>query len=156
MAFFIIITIASFGILAWGLIFFSLKNQNIKCTYDILKMITSLTVMLGILGMLTLPSTTISSEVANKWPTLLSYLAISQAVNTVNLFNIYSIVFEQRNPKIDPNLPLWMTSILGILLPFCVTLLTLYFDGWIDFSTLIHGTSNQIVTDWYISILISK
>ena len=110
-------------------------------------MITSLTVMLGILGMLTLPSTTISSEVANKWPTLLSYLAISQAVNTVNLFNIYSIVFEQRNPKIDPNLPLWMTSILGILLPFCVTLLTLYFDGWIDFSTLIHGTSNQIVTD---------
>ena len=155
MAFFIIITIALFGILAWGLIFFSLKNQNIKCTYDILKMITSLTMMLAILGLVTLPSN-ISGEVTNKWLLLLRYLAISQAINTINLFNVYSFVFEQRNPKIDPNLPLWMTTILGILLPFCVTLLTLYFDGWIDFSTLIHGTSNQIVTDWYISILISK
>ena len=155
MAFFIIITIALFGILAWGLIFFSLKNQNIKCTYDILKMITSLTMMFAILGLVTLPSN-ISGEVTNKWLLLLRYLAISQAINTINLFNVYSFVFEQRNPKIDPNLPLWMTSILGILLPFCVTLLTLYFDGWIDFSTLIHGTSNQIVTDWYISILISK
>ena len=55
---------------------------------------------------------------------ILAFYSANQMGNIIVSFNIYSFIFEYRTPKIDPNLPHWITCILGVLIPFFITFST--------------------------------
>ena len=135
----IIITIlAFFGNYAWFLIFWFLRQKSPKCTYDIVKMITIAAIILCAVSLWVL-SVTVVEKVnlglqATKFIIYQAYLFDSQSMNTVTLFNIYSFVFEHREPKIDPNIPHCLTIILGILGPLLMTITTAYMDKLVNFS----------------------
>lgn len=129
---FLEISLTLIGLCAWSLIFLNFAQKSPKCTYDILKIITSfwlifLTIIYGIFSVLIVEKVNYGVEIT-KCIVLFVYFVVCQATNTISFFNIYSIVFEHRNPKIDPNLPNWVNWILGIFIPFSITLLTFLLD----------------------------
>lgn len=121
------------GSIAWILIFSFHKQKNNKCTYDIVKMTTSFTLAFGNFSFLIAFLHFNGVESLNtKWiyiPTAL--LVFSQTFNTILFFNIYSFAFEYRIPKIDPNLPPWLSWILGFLIPFGITISVLLLDKFL-------------------------
>lgn len=129
----VIITILfSLGLCAWILIFLFMKTKKPKCTFDILKMISIIAMILALLSAWIF-SITVAEKVnvgikETKGIILQFYFFLSHMTNTVTLFNIYSFIFEHRNPKIEPNLPHWITCILAFLIPICCTILTYFLD----------------------------
>ena len=132
---FILTIIVHSAIAAWTFIFFFLRNKDLKCTFHIVKLITTATIILSTLFSWIL-STTIDYLGKSEIIMDLIFFSTSQGINSVSFFNIYAFVFEFRNPKIDPNLPKWITMILGVFIPFSMTGLTLVLDKYLspDFS----------------------
>ena len=122
------------GFFAWTLIFFFLKKMNPKCTFDIAKLVTvSIIILSLIIGLIfSILFNFVSSDV-KKVIVILAFFGGSQLFNTILLFNLYAFVFEYRTPKIEPNLPHWISCILGIFLPFCLTLISFYLDKFLNF-----------------------
>ena len=133
---FIVTILFSLGLFAWILIFLFMKAKKPKCTFDLLKMISTIAMIMA-LPSAWIFSITVGEKVnlgiiETKGIILQFYFFLSHMTNTVSLFNLYSFVFEHRNPKIDPNLPHWLTCILAFLIPICCTILTFFLDGLME------------------------
>ena len=127
------------GLCSWSLILFSLKKRSEKCTYDIVKITTTLAMILGIIGWVVLPlprELLGDGSQSQKWSIIFGFLMLSQVLNGATVFNLYSFVFEFRTPKIDLHLPHGLTFLLGLFLPFSLTMLALFLDHCIHDSSL--------------------
>ena len=115
------------GLCAWTLILFFLKKKNPKSTYDVVKILTTATIIFnlfaGWIQNLFIYLVNPGPEMM-KLMVILAFYSANQMGNIIVSFNIYSFIFEYRTPKIDPNLPHWITCILGVLIPFCITYTT--------------------------------
>ena len=129
--FLIIYVLDCLAFISWILILFFLKNKSPKSTSDIVKLITLSTIIVNTL----LTWTTLiilnfedPAKEAIKLIICAREYSFSQMANAVLLFNIYSFAFDYRHPQIDPNLPHWITCILGVSIPLFVTFLTFTLD----------------------------
>ena len=135
------------GLCLWSLILFSLKKRSEKCNYDIVKITTTLAMILGIIGTFVFLSRELLGNGSQKWPIIISFFMANQALNGTIVFNLYSFVFEFRTSKIDLHLPHGMIFILGLFLPFFATVLALLLDHCIHDSSLFsNGLGSQIQT----------
>ena len=113
------------------MIFHFLTKKSPKCTYDIVRLVTVATIIIKlIIGWIAGAIVNLGNPKVEtaKVLVILTYYNTSQMVNAVTLFNVYAFVFEYRTPKIDPNLPHWITCTLGTLLPFLITAFTHVLD----------------------------
>ena len=149
------------GLFSWTLILFFLQKKNPKSTYDIIKILTTSIIILKYLGNWIFAAIINFADPETETVHLIvdtSLYLTSQLVNTVTLFNLYSFAFEYRAPKIDPNLPHWLTCLLGILIPFFVTFLTNALDGLValsnepDYVKYFTGTQGER----FVHIILSK
>lgn len=125
------------GLVTWSLILLFLLQKKHKKTYEIMKIVTVSTIIFKLIfGWIASAIIHLADPKTEtvKLIVILTFYSTSQRANTVTFFNFYSFAFEYRTPKIDPNLPHWITCIFGVLIPFFVSVLTHFLDQSVTFS----------------------
>lgn len=120
------------GVICWTLTLFFIKNKQPRNSFNIIKLhvVANIICLLIFVWILVL----IKDNLQTIDPSYFDLIAIinhfvsNQAIFTVILCNLYAIFFQYRSISIDPNLPLWLTSILCFICPLTGTVFILLMD----------------------------